>query len=640
MKKRILALCMAVLFLYSSAGAALTVEDARELVERLYIDEVPAEVLSRPTVEELFDGLDRYSSYFTPEEYEAFRNTMNDVSTVGLGVVSGLSEDGSCLEVSKVLPGGAAEAGGMVAGDRILAVDGRPIADAGSLEEAAGWMRGEEGAQVTLTLLRPDGREEELTLTRAAFVIPHTEYELVDGHIGYIDCASFGEETYGHFTDALDELGSEADCWVLDLRSNSGGLTLAAAQVAGIFTGAGNKALLRERSGQYYGFPADGERTTMYPAILLVGENTASAAELLTAAIRDGQGGLVIGGRTFGKGVAQTVVDRTVEPELFADGDAVRITSARFYSPAGLVNDKMGVLPHLMVADESAADIAYLLCAPAPGSDNGDFLRLHVGGWRWYLDLKQALEAENGAYRAAFVELLEALWPEADVFRGTGDGGWERVSAAELAETLGLTEYTPRTFADVEDSPYRYAMNVLGTYGILRGDENGNADPEGELTRAQLCALLAQALNCESGSVRFADVPEDAWYAGAVSAMAELGFVRGDGAGYFRPEETLTNEQLLTVLARVTTWMSVNFYELEKVGPEEGALEEEALAGYSGWAKQSAWLLGRSQVNLFGSYISYVWEPVEDIDPQAPATREAAAQSLVRIMDLIGILCE
>ena len=133
MKKRILALCMAMLFLYSSAGAALTVEDARELVERLYIDEVPAKVLSRPTVEELFDGLDRYSSYFTPEEYEAFRNTMNDVSTVGLGVVSGLSEDGSCLEVSKVLPGGAAEAGGMVAGDRILAVDGRPISQRSDL---------------------------------------------------------------------------------------------------------------------------------------------------------------------------------------------------------------------------------------------------------------------------------------------------------------------------------------------------------------------------------------------------------------------------------------------------------------------------------------------------------------------------
>lgn len=639
MKKRVLALCMALLFLYSSA-AALTVEEARELVEQLYIDEVPEEVLSSPTVEELFDGLDIYSSYFTPAEYKAFQNTMNDVSTVGLGVVSGLSGDGSCLEVLRVLDGGAAQAGGMTAGDRILAVDGRPISQAGSLEEAAGWMKGEEGTQVTLTLLRADGTEEELTLTRAVFTIPHTEYELVDGHIGYIDCTSFGEETCGHFTDALEELESEADCWVLDLRDNSGGLTSAAAQVAGIFTGAGNKALLRERSGQYYGFPADGERTTIYPAILLVGENTASAAELLTAAIRDGQGGLVIGGRTFGKGVAQTLVDQTVEPEMFADGDAVRITSARFYSPAGLVNDKMGVLPHLMVADEHAADIAYLLCAPAPGGDNRSFLRLHVGGWRWYLDLEQALKAEGGAYRPAFVELLEALWPNADVFRGTGSGAWERVSAAELAETLGLTEYTPRAFADVEDSPYQYALNVLKTYGILRGDENGNADPEGELTRAQLCALLAQTLNCESGSSHFADVPEEAWYAGAVNAMAELGFVRGDGAGYFRPEETLTNEQLLTVLARVTTWMSVNFYELEKAGPEEGALEEEALAGYSGWAKQSAWLLGRSQVNLFGSYISYVWAPVEDIDPQAPATREAAAQSLVRIMDLIGILCE
>lgn len=641
MKKRALALCLALLLLVPGASA-LTVEEARGLVTRLYIDEVPAEVLSRPTVEELFDGLDRYSSYFTPEEYEAFLNTMNDVSIVGVGLVSRLSGDGSCLEVLKVLNGGAAQAGGVEVGDRILAVDGRPVSSAKDADEAAGWMKGEEGTRVTLTLLRTDGREEELTLTRAAFTVPHTEYELVDGHIGYISCTSFGGETYGHFTDALEELEPRADRWVLDLRDNGGGLTAAAAQTAGIFTRAGNKVLLRERSGNYYGFSADGTRTTVSPAILLVGENTASAAELFTAAVRDGQGGLVIGSRTFGKGVAQTLVDRTVEPEMFADGDAVRVTSARFYSPMGLVNDKMGVLPHLMVDDRYAADIAYLLCQPAPGDDNEGYLRLTLGNWRWFLDLEQALEAGDSAGRAAFVELLEALWPNAGVFRGTGNGGWERVSAAQLAEELGLEEYAPRAFADAEDSPYQYALNVLRTYGMLRGDENGNADPEGELTRAQLCALLAQVLDYESQSrsVRFTDVPEDAWYAGAVNAMAELGFIRGDGGGCFHPEEVLTNEQLLVVLARVAAWMSANLYEAAKTGPGEGALEDEALARYSGWAKESAWLLGRSQVNVFGGPISYVWDGVENIDPQAGAAREAAAQSLVRLMKMIGILCE
>lgn len=637
MKKRILALCMTLLLLISNASA-LTVEEARRLVERLYINEVPEEALQSATVEELFAGLDRYSSYFTPEEYRAFLDTMNDVSIVGLGVVSSLSEDGSYMEVSKVLSGGAAQAAGMTAGDRILAVDGRPVAEAASLEEAGSWLKGEEGSRVTLTLLRPDGREEELTLTRAVFTLPYTEYKLVEGHIGYIDCVSFGEETYGHFTAALEELGEQVDSWVLDLRNNSGGLAVEAARVAGIFTGAGNKAMLRDRSGRYYSFPADGAQTTLYPVIVLVGENTASAAELLAAAIRDGQGGLILGGRTFGKGVAQTLVDRTVEPKLFADGDAVRITSARFYSSAGLTNDQMGVLPHLMVADEAAADIAYLLCEPAPGIENRDFLRLHVGGWQWHLSLEKALEGEGGAYRAAFVELLEALWPEADIFRGDGNGGWEGANAAELAADLGLEEYRSRTFADGKDSPYQYAMDVLGTYGILRGDEGANIDPEGVLTRAQLCALLAQTLNRESGNRRFADVPEEAWYAGAVGAMAELGFVQGDGAGNFHPEEVLTQEQLLTVLARVAAWMSAEFYELEQAGPQEGALEDKALAQYSGWAKQSAWLLGRSQVNLFGDYISYVWKPVEDIDPQAPATREITAHSLVRIMDLIGIL--
>ena len=90
----------------------------------------------------------------------------------------------------------------------------------------------------------------------------------------------------------------------------------------------------------------------------------------------------------------------------------------------------------------------------------------------------------------------------------------------------------------------------------------------------------------------------------------------------------------------MAAWMSANLYETAKTGPGDGALEDEALARYSDWAKESAWLLGRSQVNVFGGHISYVWDGVEDIDPRAGATREAAAQSLVRLMKMIGILCE
>ena len=642
MKKRITAFLMAATMLATSAGAKLSVEDARALVERLYIDEVPQEVLDRPTVEEIFDGLDQYSSYFTPEQYEAFLYSMNDVSGVGLGIVSSMSEDGSCLEISKVLTGGAAEKAGLEPGDQIFAVDGNRVADAGSLEETAAWMRGEEGTKVALTLRRKDGTREELILVRAPYTVPYTEHELIDGHIGYISCTSVGNETYGHFIEALDDIGPEVDRWVLDLRENTGGVTSAAAETVGIFTGQGNQALMRGRDGTYYGFSASGERTTIEPVIVLVGEHTASAAELMAASIRDNRAGLIIGGRTYGKGVAQTLVDQTVEPEMFADGDAVRITSNRFYSPLGLTNDQVGVIPHLLVADEYAGNIAYLLSHSTPTADNEGIMRLHLGAWRWYLSLDQALNEEEGGYRPAFVELLEAVWPDAALYLGTGENGWERVTAAQIAQRFGLEEYTPRTFSDVEDSPYQYALNVWKTYGVLQGDENGGCDPEGVLTRAQLCQILANLLQCGSGAgtQRFRDVAADAWYAPAVDAIASLGLIQGDGSGAFRPDEILTNEQLIVVLARMMTWMSVNMYELEKTGPAAGELEAEALKKYSEWAKESAWLMGLSQKNIYGNYISYMWTAIEEIEPQASATREVTAHSMWRIMDILGILVE
>lgn len=634
MKRRLIAFLLSASLLCSTAGAVLSPEDARTLVEQLYIDEVPEEVLSRETVEEIFAGLDRYSSYFSPEAYAAFWESMNDVSSVGLGIVSSLSEDGSCLEISQVYEDGSAWAAGIRAGARIAAVDGRLIAEAGSLEEAAGWMRGEEGTCVTLTLLEADGSYRDITMTRAPFTIPYTDYELVDGHIGYISCQSFGNETYGHFADMLQEIGGQTDGWILDLRDNSGGVTQAATDVAGIFTDGGLQSLLRDRAGKYYAYAAQGEATTLYPVLVLVNENTASSSELLSAAVRDYAAGLIIGSRTYGKGVAQSVVDQSIEPEMFADGDGVRITSYRFFSPAGLTNDMVGILPHLLVDDAYAADIAYLLCYSGQSGD--DVLRVRLGSWIWEISVAQAC---SEAFRPAFTALLEALWPETTLTLETADGTLHNLDAAGTAELYGLTEYTPRRFSDAADSEYEFALNVLGSYGILQGDGSGSVDPKGTLTRAQLCALLSQLLNVVwTGPSPFGDVAETAWYAPSVNAMAELGFVEGDGSGSFRPDDPLTNEELITVLARVAAWLCVDFYEAAQAGPEEGTLEDETFAAYSPWARESVWLLGSSQSNYFGGTISYLWTTPDQIVPNAYTLRESAGQSLYCLLSMTGLL--
>ena len=638
MKKKCLALCLSLALLLPTASA-LTVEQARSLVERLYINDVPQSLLEKPTVEELFAGLDIYSSYFTPEEYEAFLYTMNDVPQVGLGIVSSRTEDGSALEIARVLAGGAAEKAGVLPGDRITAIDGKLVAGAADMEELTAWMRGEEGTDVTLSLTRADGETETLTLTRTLFVIPHTTHELVDGHIGYIACDSFGAETYDHFTAAADELDGQVNVWLVDLRGNTGGLTQSAADAAGLFSGPGSKAILQQRDGGLYGFVSEGERSLLDPIILLVDDNTASASELFASSIRDSGAGLIIGSRTFGKGVAQTVVDQTTEPDYFPDGDAVRITSARFYSSNGICNDRIGVIPHLLVDDAYATDIAYLLSGRDPGPRNEGWLRVHAGSWRWFIDLDQALAEE---YRPALVELLEALWPNALLYLGTGEDQWETLSPAGLAERLALGEYRSRSFPDATSSPYEYDINVLGAYGILQGNEDGLVDPHAQLTRADLCAMLAQTLNtaAPTGRSYFSDVAPGAWYAPAVNAMAELGFVTGDGTGAFHPEACLTNEQMAVILGRFTAWLNLEMGLTAKEGPTPENLADPALAAYSGWAAESAWLLGLSRQNLFGAPISYLFAPIGELDPQATATREQAAASLFRILTLLGGLAD
>jgi len=346
----------------------------------------------------------------------------------------------------------------------------------------------------------------------------------------------------------------------------------------------------------------------------------------------------VIGSRTFGKGSAQTLVDQKVEPEMFTEGDAARITSHRFYSPEGLVNDVMGVLPHLMVDAGQAENIALLLNSVDPKKDNEDVLRIHLGDWRVFVYWKEALEAGQDA---ALEELLEALLPNTEIYWGTGNNKWQTLTAAEAAERMGLVNYEARWFADVENSPYKHALNALKTYDILRGDENGNCNPTGELTRAELCAMLAQALNARepARSYGFVDVPEDAWYASAVNTMAAMGFVQGDGTAFY-PEKVLTNEEFITILSRVSIWMSIGRSEAAKAGPPEGMLESEDLAAYSDWAKEAAWLMGRSQKNFFNSYITYLWTDIAEIDPVAAATRETAAYSLWKTMDLLEVLAQ
>ena len=482
---RLFALPLALTLLLSPAAQALTPDQARELLQDYYIDEVPEDVLDQNTIQAMLEALgDPYTTYFSPEEYGAFTGSMSDTDTVGVGIYSLVTADGPLIQ--RVYENTPAADAGLQPGDLVTAVDGRSTAgqDAGTV---AAWLKGDPGTRVELSYRR-DGAEYTAVLTRRAITVPATYTELWDGHIGYIDCDTFGGETVAHFVSGMEDTAAGADHWIVDLRGNGGGEVDAAMGAAGCFTGSGVLAYLKDSTGAYGAYGSNDDARTLSPVIVLTDGETASASELFASDIRDTNTGILVGGRTFGKGVAQTVLDQRALPDYFPDGDAIKITSYRFYAPSGSTTDTVGLIPHLLVDPDLAPEVATLLSASSPKGSTEGYLRIDFN-WRWYVELDTAL---SEAHRDAFTALLEALPDGVRVLEGTGGpDGWADTTVEELVGRYVLTSYRDRSFTDTAGSPYAAQIDRLATYGILAGTGGGAFQPEGSLTRAQLCALPA-----------------------------------------------------------------------------------------------------------------------------------------------------
>ena len=482
---RLFALPLALTLLLSPAAQALTPDQARELLQDYYIDEVPEDVLDQNTIQAMLEALgDPYTTYFSPEEYGAFTGSMSDTDTVGVGIYSLVTADGPLIQ--RVYENTPAADAGLQPGDLVTAVDGRSTAgqDAGTV---AAWLKGDPGTRVELSYRR-DGAEYTAVLTRRAITVPATYTELWDGHIGYIDCDTFGGETVAHFVSGMEDTAAGADHWIVDLRGNGGGEVDAAMGAAGCFTGSGVLAYLKDSTGAYGAYGSNDDARTLSPVIVLTDGETASASELFASDIRDTNTGILVGGRTFGKGVAQTVLDQRALPDYFPDGDAIKITSYRFYAPSGSTTDTVGLIPHLLVDPDLAPEVATLLSASSPKGSTEGYLRIDFN-WRWYVELDTAL---SETHRDAFTALLEALPDGVRVLEGTGGpDGWADTTVKELVGRYVLTSYRDRSFTDTAGSPYAAQIDRLATYGILAGTGGGAFQPEGSLTRPQLCALLA-----------------------------------------------------------------------------------------------------------------------------------------------------
>ncbi len=343
--------CAAAMTITTSAQA-LSVEEAYDILRRSYVDRLPRAAKDAESLDELFSYTDNYTCYMTEEEYQTFLSSVEgEVSFAGIGAEITYAPEG--ISIVSVLKGGGAEKAGLKAGDMIIAIEGESCAP-GSEEQRARLV-GEAGTQVRVTVRHTDGSEEDYIITRAAVVQANTTVSAADG-VGYIDCDSFGTQTGTYFQDGVRKYDSAVRTWIVDLRGNSGGLTSAAVTALGTFSGAGELVYFVDQSGESSAQRYDGRDLTDKPAIVLMDSGSASASEIFAGGILGTSSGIVIGTRSYGKGVAQVLFDESNCPYLH--GDAVKVTAYRFYCAGGNTTDRIGVIPTLFLPQAQAAAAA------------------------------------------------------------------------------------------------------------------------------------------------------------------------------------------------------------------------------------------------------------------------------------------
>lgn len=278
-------------------------------------------------MKKVFDTLDPYSTYYTPSEYQTFMEQVSG-SFSGIGI-NALTQPGRILILSTI-SGGPAEAAGLHAGDLIVSVDGESI-EALSGDEAIGRIRGEVNTQVKIGILR-NGIPMEFTVTRAVVSDQEVEYDLMDAEIGYLKITAFNDHTDTKMKEALDYFdGQGVKKIILDLRNNGGGITDTALRCLDYFVPHGKKVL-----NISYHNPEDditytshmAARSCPYKMVVLVNENTASAAEIVAGALQDNRVATVIGQPTYGKGTMQTL-------RGLKTGAGIKLTIAETITPNG-----------------------------------------------------------------------------------------------------------------------------------------------------------------------------------------------------------------------------------------------------------------------------------------------------------------
>jgi carboxyl-terminal processing protease len=341
--KRAIALLLAVALLLTSIPTALGAsleqeEEVRGLLEQYHLSKPSNTDLADKPIEEMVESLhDPYTQYYDDQQWKTL-NAELEQTFVGIGIY--LAENKGKVYVEDVIADSPAMSAGLLAGDEFVAADGVDLTGK-TMAEVQQTLRGEEGTVVSLTVSR-QGKAMKFRITRKSVHIPVVTSRLLDKGIGYLALSAFTSESGKEVKSELEKLEkSGLDALVLDLRNNGGGYVNAAQEIAGLFIEKGVLAHLRDNTGA--DSPLDVKGTSKpYSVVLLVNGNSASASELLSGALRDYGIATLVGTRTFGKGVVQSL-------HPLQSGGMLKLTVQEYYTPLGKKVDKTGLIPELVL---------------------------------------------------------------------------------------------------------------------------------------------------------------------------------------------------------------------------------------------------------------------------------------------------
>ena len=318
------------------------IEVIEKTLEKYYVGDLDQTAMEEGIYKGLVSSVgDPYTTYYTKEEFDSLMEKTSGVYA-GIGVQMMIDQTDNSILVTDVFEGSPAAKAGMLPKDKIVGAEGQPLTG-DDFNEAPKIIKGKPGTKVTVTVFRPSTNETlDLEMKRENVIYPSVSHKMLEGNINYIKISSFEELTYEQFKEAL-EAGNKANAQglIIDVRDNPGGLLDVTVEIVDELIPKGVIVSTKDKEGKVKEMSSDDEYLDI-PIVVLVNERSASASEVLSGALKDHNRAILVGNRTFGKGIVQTIMPLT-------DGSAIKVTTSQYFTPSGVCIQGEGIEPDYKV---------------------------------------------------------------------------------------------------------------------------------------------------------------------------------------------------------------------------------------------------------------------------------------------------